>query len=53
MSANQFLCLLREQHQRLTRQEIRTLRGQALAGGIDGAVRGLTRLLQKQSAEKP
>lgn len=32
----------------LTRQQIKTLRGQALAGDIDGAIKGLERLERKK-----
>ena len=53
MTNQQFVCLLKSCRGKLPRQTLRTLRGQALAGDIDGAVRGLTRLLEKQSAEKP
>lgn len=42
-----FLSLLRSVRRRLPRQTILTLRGQALAGDIDGAVRGVEKLLRK------
>lgn len=32
----------------LTRQQIKTLRGQAMAGDIDGAIKGLERLLGRK-----
>jgi hypothetical protein len=32
----------------LTRKQIKTLRGQALAGDIDGAIKGLERLLERK-----
>ncbi len=32
----------------LTRQQMKTLRGQALSGDIDGAVKGLERLLGRK-----
>lgn len=35
----------------LTRQEVKTLRGQALNGDLDGARRGLARILKMQSGE--
>ena len=41
-----FLRQLKEQG--LTRQQIKTLRGQALAGDIDGAIKGLERLLGRK-----
>ena len=34
--------------QGLTRQQIKTLRGQALAGNIDGAIKGLERILGRK-----
>lgn len=41
-----FLRQLKEQG--LTRQQIKTLRGQALAGDIDGAIKGLERILGRK-----
>lgn len=41
-----FLRQLREQG--LTRQQIKTLRGQALAGDIDGAIKGLERIMGRK-----
>ena len=32
----------------LTRQQIKTLRGQALAGDIDGAIKGLESILKRK-----
>ena len=32
----------------LTRQQMKTLRGQALAGDVDGAIKGLERLLGRK-----
>ena len=32
----------------LTRQQIKTLRGQAMAGDVDGAIKGLERLLRRK-----
>ena len=43
---NRFLRQLKEQG--LTRQQIKTLRGQALAGDIDGAIKGLERILGRK-----
>ena len=53
MTIHQFVCQLKSCRGKLPSQTLRTLRGQALAGDVDGAVRGLTRLLEKQSAGKP
>jgi len=40
--------LRRLKDQGLTRQQIKTLRGQALAGDIDGAIKGLERILGRK-----
>lgn len=34
-------------HYRLTKQQIKTLRGQALAGDLEGAKKGLVRVVEK------
>ena len=47
MTATRFLSLLKTVRMRLPRQTVLTLRGQALAGDVDGAVRGLAKLLRK------
>lgn len=44
-AALRFIRELRQYRNRLTRQQIHTLRGQAIAGDVDGAVRGLGKLL--------
>lgn len=36
---------LRSVRHRLTRQQLKTLRGQILAGDADGAMKGITRIL--------
>ena len=41
-----FLRQLKDQG--LTRQQIKTLRGQALSGDIDGAIKGLERILGRK-----
>ena len=33
---------------RLPRQQVKTLRGQALAGDIDGAIKGLEKILKRK-----
>lgn len=43
--AHSFLCDLRAHHRQLTRQQFMTLRGQALAGDISGAKKGLAYIL--------
>lgn len=48
INANGFLLELKKYNKRLSRQEMRTLRGQALAGDIDGAKKGLVKLLERR-----
>lgn len=45
---------LREKHMagKITWQQYSTLRGQALGGDIDGAVKGLARVLRQNEAER-
>jgi hypothetical protein len=45
---------LREKHMagKITWQQYSTLRGQALAGDVDGAVKGLARVLRQNEAER-
>ena len=43
------LTLLKNYRHRLTSQEYKTLRGQALAGDVDGAVRGLKKILRRKA----
>lgn len=38
---------IRSYKHRLTRQQMRTLKGQVLAGDVDGAMRGLNKLIRK------
>lgn len=45
--AKEFLRNLRRCRDRLTTQQLRTLRGQALAGDVSGAERGLDRLIKE------
>ena len=47
---HKFLMQLRDlmQNGRITRQEMLTLRGQALAGDSDGAQKGLARLMRER-----
>ena len=51
------LTLLKANRHRLTRQQFNTLKGQALAGDVDGAAKGLLKLLkkckQKETEETP
>ena len=45
---NDFMQLLNRHQKRLTRQQIRTLKGQAINGDITGAEKGLNKLLKKE-----
>ena len=47
MSINAFLKLLGTYRSLIPKQTLKTLRGQALSGDIEGAMRGLTHILQK------
>ena len=42
-----FLKHLKKQRVRLTTQQYKTIRGQAIAGDIDGANKGLIKLLER------
>lgn len=41
------LCELRRERSNLTAQQFRTLKGQILAGDVEGAEKGLQRLLRR------
>lgn len=41
--------LLKDSKQHLTKQQYRTIKGQIIAGDINGALKGLNRLLNKKS----
>ena len=45
LNAHYFLKALKKHSRELTRQQMSTLRGQALAGDVDGAEKGLAKLL--------
>lgn len=47
--AKHFIELLSVYRRQLSRQQLRTLKGQALAGDIDGAIKGLHKLVNKAS----
>lgn len=47
INANRILRELRLHEREMTPQEYRTLRGQALAGDIDGAEKGLARVMRR------
>jgi len=46
VSKKSFIELLKEFNRILTKQQIKTLRGQALAGDISGALKGLERIVR-------
>ena len=47
MSTDQALKLLKSNMRNLSRQQVRTIRGQILSGNIEGAVRGLERMVHR------
>ena len=47
-----FFKLLKQHQNRLTRQELLTLRGQAMAGEYDAAKTGLTKILMRKDARR-
>ena len=42
------LRIIRAHCESLTRQQIKTLRGQAISGNVDGAMKGLKRLIARK-----
>lgn len=48
INANGFLNELKKYRPQLTRQELKTLRGQALSGDINGAMLGLHKILERR-----
>jgi hypothetical protein bcoam_19824 len=49
MSKDEFLRHLKAYRNMLPRQAVLTLRGQALSGDVDGAIRGLAHVLKNKS----
>lgn len=49
MSKEEFLRHLKAYRSKLPRQVVLTLRGQALSGDVDGAIRGLRQILKNKS----
>jgi len=45
LAAHKFLEMLKRHDGEITRQEYKTLRGQAIAGDIEGATKGLDQIL--------
>nr|DAK80633.1 MAG TPA: hypothetical protein [Caudoviricetes sp.] len=50
MDFSKFMILLKQHRKYLTFQQFRTLKGQARAGDVDAAFKGLQKLLQRRSA---
>jgi len=48
----EFIEILGNYRGELTRQQIRTLRGQALAGDVKGARKGLVKILERNKCQK-
>ncbi len=48
MSLADFMRLLKGNREKLTRQQFSTIRGQAIAGDIEGAKKGLDRVLRRR-----
>lgn len=49
MSKEEFLQHLKAYRSKLPRQVVLTLRGQALSGDVDGAIRGLAQILKNKA----
>ena len=49
MSANEFLKVLRDYRGKIPKQKMQTLRGQALAGDVNGAWRGLQQVIRNNT----
>lgn len=49
MDFSEFMILLNQHRKYLTFQQFRTLQGQAKAGDVDAAFKGLQKLLQRRS----
>lgn len=45
---NQFMKMLKINKENLTRQQYKTVRGQALSGDLEGARKGLAKLLKRR-----
>ena len=48
INANGFLTELKKNYKYLDRHEFKTLRGQALSGDVDGAMKGLHKILERR-----
>lgn len=45
---NEFMKMLKSNKENLTRQQYKTVRGQALSGDLEGARKGLAKLLKRR-----
>ncbi|MDD2980933.1 MAG: hypothetical protein PHN80_13335 [Hespellia sp.] len=45
---NKFMKILKDNKENLTRQQYKTVRGQALSGNLEGARKGLAKLLKRR-----
>lgn len=50
-AANDFIRRLRQYLGRLSREQLKTLRGLAIKGDIDGAVKGLGKMLLREAGD--
>ncbi|MFR5595306.1 hypothetical protein [Anaerostipes sp.] len=50
MDFSKFMILLKQHRKHLTFQQFNTLKGQARAGDVDAAFKGLQKLLQRRTA---
>ena len=48
MEQREFLVVLKRCRKTLTKQERRTLQGQAMVGNVEGAVKGLRKILRRR-----
>ncbi len=53
MTKEQFIRHLKNYRHLIPKQTLKTLRGQALSGDVDGANRGLAHILKNESAAVP
>ena len=51
MNTTDAINLLKNHKQHLTRQQYSTIKGQCIAGNIDGAIKGLRKILKKQGRD--
>lgn len=52
MTASEIMQLLRLYRDDMTRQQLRTIKGQALSGDTDGALKGIERIINKNRKEE-